>query len=299
MSFGVWGPHLGPVDGDGRAVLGELAGAGYDGSELGPTGYLGDPERTAELFVAAGLAPAGVYVGLPTVEGMLSRDARTDLERACRTLRAVVDAQLSVGPGGALPDAPIVLADDGAPGLDGPRDPADESSGLDAEQWRGAVRALGEAMGIVADHGLTTSFHPHLGTFVESEREVDRLLATTSLSVTLDTGHALLAGTDPVAAVTRWGARINHVHVKDVRLDVLAQARAAGPVALRSWWGEANVPLGAGDVDLSGVLRALDRRGYAGWYVVEQDVVPTGAPQLAEFGAAQRDNLDTLLGVLP
>ena len=296
VSFGVWGPHTGPADGDGDAVLGALADAGYRGSELGPTGYLGDPDRTADLFAAHGLAPAGVYVGLELAAGRWSGPGRAGLELACRTLRAVVDRRSGADP--AAPPAPIVLADDGAPGLDAPRDPDDPASGLDGPAWAGAVRLLDEARAVCADHGLPTAFHPHLGTFVESGWEVDRLLATTDLTVVLDTGHALLAGTDPVAAVARWGPRIDHVHLKDVRLDVPRRARAGGPVPLRTWWSAANVVLGAGDVDLPGVLDALRGGGYDGWLVVEQDVAPDGGPQLAAFAGDQRRNLEHLDALL-
>ncbi|WP_167581741.1 TIM barrel protein [Kineococcus rubinsiae] len=294
VSFGVWGPHTGPADGDGRAVLAKLAAAGYRGSELGPTGYLGDPDRTADGFAAAGLVPAGVYVGLELAAGRWTPEGRAALDLACRTLRAVADRCGVPG----VPAAPIVLADEGAPGLDGPRDPRDTASGLDADAWAGAARMLTEARAVVAGHGLPATFHPHLGTFVESGWEVERLLATTASTVVLDTGHALLAGTDPVAAVAAWGARVDHVHLKDVATAVPAQARRGGPVPLRDWWSQANVTFGRGDVDLAGVLLALQRRDYGGWLVVEQDVAPHGGPQLTEFAQDQRHNLRTLRDLL-
>ncbi|MEZ0493780.1 TIM barrel protein [Kineococcus sp. TBRC 1896] len=298
VSFGVWGPHTGAPDGDGDAILRTLAAQGYTGSELGDTGFLGDPDRTADVFAAHGLAPAGVYVGLPLARGEWSAQGRAAFALTCRTLRAVVDRHaLTAGDHGA-PAARIVLADDGAPGLDAPRDPADRSSGLDDRAWARAVDVLAEAVTIACEHGLARTFHPHLGTFVESTWEVDRLLATTPLGVTLDTGHALLAGTDPVEAADRWAGRIDHVHVKDVRLAPLHAARRAGPASLRDWWTQANVPLGRGDVDLAGVLDAVRRTGYAGWLVVEQDAAPHGGPQLAQFAADQERNLRVLRELL-
>ncbi|WP_432512875.1 TIM barrel protein [Kineococcus sp. SYSU DK001] len=298
VSFGVWGPHTGAPDGDGDAVLSALAAAGYTGSELGDPGFLGDPGRTAHALAAHRLAPAGVYVGLPLVRGRWSAQDRAAFALTCRTLRAAVDRHVLTAGASGAPAARIVLADDGAPGLDAPRDPADRASGLDDAAWARAVDLLAEAAATAAGHGLGTTFHPHLGTFVESTREVDRLLATTPLTVTLDTGHALLAGTDPVAAVGRWAGRIDHVHLKDVRLDVLRAARRGGPVPLRDWWADANVPFGSGDVDLAGVLAALRRTGYAGWLVVEQDAAPHGGPQLAQFAADQEHNLRVLRGLL-
>jgi len=148
--------------------------------------------------------------------------------------------------------------------------------------------------GIVADHGLPMTFHPHLGTFVESGWEISRLLETTTTGLTLDTGHALLAGVDPVRAIADWGSRIDHVHLKDVRAAVCRDARRAGPVPLRTWWSEANCGLGRGDVDLSGVLDSLARLEHRGWLVVEQDIAPHGGPQLAEFSRDQQENLRVL-----
>lgn len=290
VSFGVWGPHHGPADGDGDDVLAALAAAGYRGSELGPTGYLGDPDRTADRFAAHGLAPAGVYVGVELAAGRWTEDSRAGLELACRTLRAVVDRQILPG----APPAPIVLADDGAPGIDAPRDPADQSSGLDGPAWTAAARLVEDAVAIVADHGLPMTFHPHLGTFVESGWEISRLLETTTTGLTLDTGHALLAGVDPVRAIADWGSRIDHVHLKDVRAAVCRDARRAGPVPLRTWWSEANCGLGRGDVDLSAVLDSLARLEHRGWLVVEQDIAPHGGPQLADFSRDQQENLRVL-----
>lgn len=298
VSFGVWGPHSGAPDGDGNSVLGALAGAGYWGSELGDPGFLGDPSRTADLFAAHALAPAGVYVGLPLARGRREARDREGFELTCRTLRAVVDRCALEASAPGAPPARVVLADDGAPGLDAPRDPADVTSGLDHAAWLEAVDVLAEAVAVAAGYGLPTTFHPHLGTYVESAWEVDRLLDSTPLTLTLDTGHALLAGTDPVRAAGRWAGRIDHVHLKDVRTSVCRRARREGPVPLRQWWSEANVRLGEGDVDLAGVLDVLRRDGYAGWLVVEQDVAPHGGPQLADFTADQVHNLGVLHSLL-
>nr|WP_276610909.1 TIM barrel protein [Kineococcus siccus] len=270
-----------------------VAAAGYAGSELGPTGYLGPPAATAEAFAAAGLRPAGVYVGLRLAAGAPQADDLAALTAACRTLRAAVDATSHLP--GAAPPAPIVLADDGAPHLaTAPRDPDDTTGGLDAADWRRAAATLAVAAAVVAEHGLPVSFHPHLATHVESRREVERLLETTDLGVTLDTGHLALAGADPVACLRAWGDRVDHVHVKDVDLSVAARARRDGPVPLRSWWARACVPLGAGDVDLAGLLAALADRGHPGWLVVEQDHEPTGAPELPALQAVQTANLAVL-----
>jgi inosose dehydratase len=107
-----------------------------------------------------------------------------------------------------------------------------------------------------------------MGTRVQTPAEIERLLERTDVGLLLDTGHLVAAGGDPVAAQRDWGERVNHVHVKDVRLDVLR--RAAGWDD--AWAGGVFCELGGGNVDLVGFLRRL--AGYSGWLVVEQDWVP-------------------------
>lgn len=155
-----------------------------------------------------------------------------------------------------------------------------------------------DAREVIGEHGLRASFHPHLATYVESRWEVERLLETTEVSITLDTGHLLLAGADPVACLREWGDRVDHVHLKDVRVDVLARARREGRGRIDHWWGEACVPFGHGDVDLPGVVAALVADGYRGWLVVEQDHQPTSDDDLAVVAAEQRDNRDWLVAAL-
>ncbi|MBC3763139.1 TIM barrel protein [Quadrisphaera oryzae] len=297
VSWGVWGPHHGPADGGPQQVLAGVAQAGYGGSELGPPGYLGDPAETVEAFAAHRLRPAGAYVGVQLTAGALTHADRADVQRACALLAATARRADSDGLPGPAPV--LVLADAGAPQLQtAPRDPSDRSSGLDRQQWDGAVRVLGEAQRVSAEHGLVAAVHPHLATWVESGWEVERLLETTDLPLVLDTGHLLLAGVDPVTALRDWGGRTAHVHLKDVDLATCERARATGPVPLRSWWSRSCTALGDGDVDVAGFLAQLRASWGGGWLVLERDVEPTGAPELAAMTAAQTADLRTADGLL-
>lgn len=288
VSWGVWGPHHGPVDGGPQEVLAAVARAGYGGSELGPPGYLGGVEETVEAFSARGLRSAGAYVGVQLTAGTLTDGDRADLERACTLLGATARRADSDGLPGPAPV--LVLADAGAP--------EHRSSGLSAQQWDGAVRVLDAAQGVAADHGLVAAVHPHLATWVESGGEVERLLETTDLPLVLDTGHLLLAGVDPVTALRDWGSRTAHVHLKDVDLATRDRALAHGPVPLRSWWSRACTALGDGDVDVAGVLAELRGSWRGGWLVLERDVEPTGVPELMAMTAAQAADLRTADGLL-
>ena len=87
-----------------------------------------------------------------------------------------------------------------------------------------------------------------------------------------------------------WGERINHVHVKDVRNDVLASVIADGADMPEAWRRGVFCELGTGDVDLDGFFAELARSGYSGWLVVEQDMVPQSPQDAADAEASQVRN---------
>jgi inosose dehydratase len=122
---------------------------------------------------------------------------------------------------------------------------------------------------------VSVAFHPHTATWIEAPDEVDRLverLPATGAGLCLDVGHYLVGGGDPVAAIERFGSLVRHVHVKDVDPSVLRRLRAGeidgfGGAVRERIFTEA----GNGELDLVGVVRALDGIGYGGWLMVEQD----------------------------
>jgi inosose dehydratase len=129
-----------------------------------------------------------------------------------------------------------------------------------------------------------------MGMVIESEAEIDHLMAVTgdTVGLLLDTGHAVYAGVDPAALIRRHGDRIN-VHCKDVRREVLARVRARDTSFLDAVLdGVFTVP-GEGCIDFSGVLAELAAVDYKGWLVVEAEQDPEKAPPLAyaRLGFAQ------------
>ena len=163
-------------------------------------------------------------------------------------------------------DAKAVLCDRG------PRD-----SEVDLDGIRAAAR-------LARSRGFEPVFHHHMDTRVQTTSEIERLLAETDVGLLLDTGHLAAGGGDPATALRAWRERVEHVHVKDVRLDVLGAARDWN----EAWRGGAFCELGRGDVDLTGFLAELDH--YDGWLVVEQDWVPTPGEDAAAQIAAQARN---------
>lgn len=141
------------------------------------------------------------------------------------------------------------------------------------------VTALAERM---AAFGVRMAFHHHMGTIVESEADIDRLMATTGEAAGLlfDSGHCLFAGADPAALLARHVARVVHVHCKDVRRDVLDQAIGQDMGFLEAVLSGVFTVPGDGCIAFTPLLRTLHEAGYAGWLVVEAEQDPRKAHPL-------------------
>ncbi|MFD1538805.1 sugar phosphate isomerase/epimerase family protein [Nonomuraea guangzhouensis] len=128
---------------------------------------------------------------------------------------------------------------------------------------------------VIVAEGLRPCLHPHVGTWIETERETRAVLdaiAPGLLAFGPDTGHLRWAGADPAALITHYRDRVGAAHLKDVHAAVAAQAREAGAdfwqtVFERHLWTEP----GQGDVDLEAALAALPE-DFTGWMVIEVDV---------------------------
>ena len=162
-----------------------------------------------------------------------------------------------------------VQGDQGTPVLRRPR--------LADDEWPAFGAALTEVAEHLSARGVTMAYHPHMGTVVETEAEVDCLMEVTgeAVGLLLDTGHLTYAGGDPVAVARRYGPRINHVHCKDVRLAVLDRARTEDMSFLDAVLAGVFTVPGDGDVDFAAVLAALKEAGYEGWLVVEAEQDPS------------------------
>ena len=147
---------------------------------------------------------------------------------------------------------------------------------LPATDWPQFAGRLTDLADAALAQGMTLAYHHHMGTVVQTEAEIDRLMALTgdSLTLLLDTGHATVAGADPVALARRHRGRISHVHCKDVRPDVKLADRSFLDSVVA---GVFTVP-GDGSVDFPAVLSEL--RGYEGWLVVEAEQDPARADPL-------------------
>ena len=260
-------------------VLDEMAKAGYEGTELGPYGYLPtQPECLMSELASRGLKLVSAFVPVHLAN---SERHQADFYEAMKV------ATLLARAGSRL----IVLADEmGGTRMSVAGRVNEERDGMSQEQWDGAVSILTRIATACRELGLATAFHHHAGTLVETPAEIERLCASTDpslIGLCLDTGHYLYGGGDPVDAVKKYGSRILHLHLKDVNPGVLQSVRDDGVDFLDAVRRGVFCELGEGAVNFPAVTRGLIGCGYQGWALVEQDV-DADQPGVDPFNSAAR-----------
>jgi inosose dehydratase len=263
-----------------ETCLAETREAGFLGTELG-----GKFPRQAPA-----LAEVLSRHGLQLVSGwwdgrMLEREVDAEFEAVLPHLTLLRDVGAKI----------VVYADTSNGRHDGIWQPISNRPRLADEEWAAYGRKLTALAERMAEFGVRMAFHHHMGTIVESEGEVDRLMASTGPEVSLlfDSGHSAFAGGDPVALATRHLTRINHVHCKDVRPAILARARAEDMSFMDAVLAGIFTVPGDGGIDYATILKRLYDRGYEGWLVVEAEQDPAKAHPLtfARMGYANLTRL--------
>ena len=249
-------------------VLREISAAGYTGTELGPYGFL--PQDAALLrdkLDELQLELLAAYVQINLVDPAANQE---ELDETMATTRFLSQMGCEF----------VVLSD--ALFFDQNRTAAagriTTSDGMTDEQWR-RFAANADEYGKRAreDYGLRAVFHPHVGAWIETEAEIDRLMGETDpryINLCLDTAHCLYGGGDPLAVARRWRDRLHYLHLKECDAYVLQSVRAARQDYFEAVERDVFPELGEGSVDFAALLDLLDETDYAGWAVVEQDILP-------------------------
>ncbi len=251
--------------------LDRVAAAGYRHTELGPYGYFStDPTVLSHELDRRGLAVvAAAHVHTladPATAGAL--EERT--HQICALLAAV---------GGTH----FILMDESE------FYPKNQMGVVDKAGWRSVVELTMLAARIAREHGLQFSFHPHVGTCVEHEPQIEQLLAETDpdlVGLCLDTGHHAYWKADPKAFFLRQEARINAIHLKNVDGAFREEVLAENIHCDRAFEDGIMTDLDRGVVDIADFMRMLLASGYDGPLVVEQDLSPKH-PETPEAIAAR------------
>ena len=252
-----------------ETALAEGAQIGYQGFELGNK-FPRDPQALAATLAAYGLACVSGWYSGRLAEGTLDAEIEACAAHMHKLrhngCRVVVYGEVAGSIQGRI-DTPLARR---------PRFGGDAAWQAYAKR----LNAFGEHL--QAAYGLTLAYHHHMGAYVESPQDIGRLMAETDpacVGLLFDTGHAFYGGAaDPAALLKTHVERVVHVHCKDVRPAVIAQARNEGWSFLTGVLNGIFTVPGDGVIDYGAVLGTLHAAGYQGWLVVEAEQDPAVAP---------------------
>jgi inosose dehydratase len=247
-----WGAML-PTD----RVLGEMAGLGFTATELGAPGFLpDDPEALKEKLAEFGMILLGGFTPV-ILHNPDERDAT--IKSATATARLFQQAGATKFVSSVVQDMDWSI----------PRP-------LSAAEQKHMAEMFGVIDDICGEYGLEQVLHPHVQTLVETKDDIARVLDSCDVHFCLDTGHIAFGGQDPVEFAKMAFERVGHVHLKDIRLDMVPAVLRREVSLMAATQAGVFTTLGDGDVDIMGVVQTLESAGYRGWYVIEQDTAITG-----------------------
>lgn len=224
----------------------KIGEAGFDSVEIFDGNLLAYENREAELrelMAGSGVTLMGAYCAANFIYEEILNEELYRIEKAAAFASRLGAKYLVVG--------------GGATRFDGSRE----------SDYTRMGAALDRVCALCDKLDMTAVYHPHMGSLVQSLEEIDKLMPQTRMSLCPDTGHIVLAGSDPVAVIRKYAARIPYVHLKDVTDSGVF------------------CPLGMGTVNITGAIRAFQDAGMSPQYAVECDGWPGDA-----FDGAVRTN---------
>lgn len=248
----------------------EMSLAGYEGCEVGGK-YPRDPEVLGRALSLRRLQICNAWFSMYLTTRPIA-DTVGPFREHCRFLASVGASVVGVSEQGGS-----VQGDLSAPIFDA-------KPVFDDTAWKRLTQGIRELARHASEFGIGIVYHHHMGTGVQTALEVDRLMNETrpeDLGLLFDTGHFAFSGDDYVAVLRKWIGRVGHVHLKDIRKEVLARVipeKMSFLGAVRE--GVFTVP-GDGQLDFAPVFRFLEAARYRGWMVVEAEQDPAKANPLA------------------
>ena len=240
-----WGRQV-----DADQIIRDVQNLGLTALEYQPGLFPEDAQAARALFEGAGIRPAAGWIPA----ALAKADRREELE----TFRRSVGFLAALG-------APIATI-----GVAGPSGDFESGVRLTSDEWGYLGAGLDEITEIAGEAGVKVAVHPHIGTAVEQESDIERVVESSAVGFCYDAGHIACAGADPVRVARLISERTVHLHLKDVNQSI-ADRLASGEVGWAQAVGEGLfTPLGEGDLDLPGILDAFS--GYQGTVVIEQDI---------------------------
>lgn len=248
----------------------EMALAGFTGSEVGNK-YPKDPE-----VLKKALELRGVEICNQWFSSFLITKPFEEVEKEFRAQLAFLKAM----------GAKVIGASEQSYSVQGQMDTPvfGQKYEMNDEEWDTFCTGMNK-LGKIAkeEYGIALTFHHHMGTVVQSLAEVDRMMENTDpeyVSLLFDTGHFTYCGEDPLEVVKKYVHRIKHVHLKDIRPEVVEQVKKENMSFLAGVRAGAFTIPGDGCINYDPIFKVLEDAGYEGYMVVEAEQDPAKANPL-------------------
>ena len=248
----------------------EMALAGFTGSEVGNK-YPKDPAELKKAFDLRGIEICNQWFSSFLIT--------KPLEEVEKEFRAQLEFLKAMG-------AKVIGASEQSYSVQGQEDTPvfGHKYVTDDEEWDTFCNGM-NYLGKIAkeEYGIALTFHHHMGTVVQDPDEVERMMANTDpeyVSLLFDTGHFTYCGADPLEMVKKYVNRIKHVHLKDIRPEVVKEVKDNDLSFLEGVRRGAFTVPGDGCIDFDPIFKVLEENGYEGYMLVEAEQDPAKANPL-------------------
>lgn len=266
-------------------ILSETALAGFEGTEVGSK-YPHDPEVLLPALRLRGLRVASAWFSSYLTTRPFDETA-AEFVVFRDYLHALGTKVINVAEQGhsiqGMIDVPVF----------------DEKPSFTDQEWDRLTTGLERFADLAAETGQKVVYHHHMGTGVQTTAEIDRLMENTDpdkVYLLLDVGHLCFSGEDPISIVEKYRDRIRHVHLKDIRPEVLARVKDDRLSFLQAVLAGVFTVPGDGATDFEPILRPLIQSDFDGWFVVEAEQDPAKANPL-QYALAARGYLREHIGL--
>ncbi|HNP93749.1 MAG TPA: myo-inosose-2 dehydratase [Rectinema sp.] len=264
--------------------ISEMALAGFEGSEVGNK-YPRDPERLNKALKLRGLTICNAWFSsFLTTKSLV--EVEKDFIKQCDFLFAVGARVIGAAEqGNSIQGKPLPIFD--------------AKPRFTNEEWKRLTEGLNHLGTIAKKKGMQLVYHHHMGTGVQTTEEIDRLMEMTDpelVGLLYDTGHLVFSGEDHLAILHKYLKRIKHVHLKNVRFEVMEKAKKEKWSFLQAVRNGVFTVPGDGGLDFVPVFDALKSGGYKGWWVVEAEQDPAKANPL-EYALIARKYIKDKAGI--
>ncbi|MCR5688861.1 MAG: myo-inosose-2 dehydratase [Clostridiales bacterium] len=262
----------------------EMALAGYTGCEVGNK-YPKDPETLHRYLDIRGLEICNQWFSSFLISKPYEETEKAFIEQ-CRFLKAM--------------GAKIIGASEQSYSIQGTDKPVfEEKYVMNDREWDLLCDGLNRLGRVAKDFGISLTFHHHMGTVVQTADEIDRMMAGTDpeyFSLLFDSGHLAYCGQDYLAVLKKYVDRVKHVHLKDIRPDVVQKVKDEHLSFLQGVRAGAFTVPGDGAIDFAPIFDILASAGYSGYVLVEAEQDPAIANPF-EYAVKARNYIREKAGI--